>query len=108
MLLDTARLTEILGVQVPSGAGAVDGVTHDSREAGPGVAFVAVPGFKRDGISFAPEAVRRGSPLVVVEREIPGIPTAIVPDARRALAALAAAVYGDPSERMEVYGVTGT
>jgi len=108
VLLDTARLTEILGVQVPSGAGAVDGVTHDSREAGPGVAFVAVPGFKRDGISFAPEAVRRGSPLVVVEREIPGIPTAIVPDARKALAALAAAVYGDPSERMEVYGVTGT
>ncbi|MGI8912015.1 MAG: UDP-N-acetylmuramoyl-L-alanyl-D-glutamate--2,6-diaminopimelate ligase [Rubrobacteraceae bacterium] len=86
----------------------VGGVTHDSREAGPGVAFVAVPGFKRDGISFAPEAVRRGSPLVVAEREVSGAPTAIVPDARRALAALAAAVYGDPSERMEVYGVTGT
>jgi len=108
VLLDTVRLTEILGVPVPSGAGAVSGVTHDSREAGPGVAFVAVPGFKRDGISFAPEAVRWGSPLVVAEREIPGVPTAVVPDARRALAALAAAVYGDPSERMQVYGVTGT
>jgi len=108
VLLDAARLTEVLGVPAPSGAGAVGGVTHDSREAGPGVVFVAVPGFKQDGISFAPEAIRRGSPLVVAERELTGIPTSVVPDARRALAALAAAVYGNPSERMEVYGVTGT
>ncbi|MGI8859866.1 MAG: UDP-N-acetylmuramoyl-L-alanyl-D-glutamate--2,6-diaminopimelate ligase [Rubrobacteraceae bacterium] len=87
---------------------AVTGVTHDSREAGPGVAFVAVPGFKRDGTMFAAEAVRRGSPFAVAEREVSSVPTAVVPNAREALAALAAAVYGNPSERMEVYGVTGT
>jgi len=108
VVLDRTRLTEVLGVPAPPGAGAVSGVTHDSREAGPGVAFVAVPGFKRDGTGFAAEAVRRGSPLVVAERDVPGAPTAVVPDARSALAALATAVYGNPSERMEVYGVTGT
>jgi UDP-N-acetylmuramoyl-L-alanyl-D-glutamate--2,6-diaminopimelate ligase len=33
---------------------------------------------------------------------------AVVPDARAALAALACAVYGDPSHELEVYGITGT
>ena len=84
------------------------GVAYDSRSVKPGFAFVAVPGFKRDGAEFAPEAARRGASLVVAEREVPGLPTAVVRDARSALASLACAVFGDPSGDMEVYGVTGT
>jgi UDP-N-acetylmuramoyl-L-alanyl-D-glutamate--2,6-diaminopimelate ligase len=106
--VDRSELARILGADVPSGVRGVTGVTHDSRSVEPGFAFVAVPGFKRDGTEFAPEAVGRGAALVVAEREVPGAPTAVVPDARRALAALARAVYGDPSGRLEVYGVTGT
>jgi UDP-N-acetylmuramoyl-L-alanyl-D-glutamate--2,6-diaminopimelate ligase len=102
------KLEAVLGVEVPPGAEPVRGVTHDSRAVEPGYAFVGVPGFKRDGAEFAGEALRRGAALVVAEREVPGSPTAIVPDARAALAALARAVYGDPSAKMEVYGVTGT
>src|SRR5918997_426198 len=45
---------------------------------------------------------------VVAEREIPEAPTAVVPDVRYSLAALARALSGDPSRNMEVYGVTGT
>ena len=108
MVLDPTQLAEALGVPAPSGAGAVYGLTHDSREAGPGVAFVAVPGFKRDGTEFAADAIRRGAPLVVAEHAVPGAPTAVVPDARKALADLASAVYGNPSKRMKVYGITGT
>ena len=84
------------------------GVAHDSRSVEPGFAFVAASGFKRDGAEFVPEALRRGASLIVAEREIPGAPTAVVPDARASLAALARAVWGDPSRKMEVYGVTGT
>jgi UDP-N-acetylmuramoyl-L-alanyl-D-glutamate--2,6-diaminopimelate ligase len=105
MILDRSRLAEVLGVEVPSG---VRGVTHDSRRVESGFAFVAVPGFKRDGTEFVPEAFRRGASLVVAERDVPGVPTAVVGDARAALAALARAVYGDPSGSMRVYGVTGT
>lgn len=100
-----------MGVEPPGGAlpsGRVCGVTHDSRLAGPGVAFVAVPGFRRDGAEFVPEALARGAELAVAEREVPGHPVAVVPDARTALATLACAVYGDPSHDLEVYGVTGT
>lgn len=83
-------------------------MTHDSRYVEPGFAFVAVPGFRRDGTEFAPEAIRRGASLVVAERDVPGIPTAVVGDARGSLAVLAREVHGDPSRSMDVYGVTGT
>jgi UDP-N-acetylmuramoyl-L-alanyl-D-glutamate--2,6-diaminopimelate ligase len=108
MFLDRAKLTRVLGVEVPVSVRGVRNVTHDSRRARDGFAFVAIPGFKRDGTEFAPEAVRRGASLVVAERDVPGVATAVVGDARAALAALAVAVNGDPSGGMRVYGVTGT
>ena len=106
--MDRAELARVLGTEVPPGVRGVTGVAHDSRLVEPGFAFVAIPGFKRDGAKFAPDALRRGASLVVAEREIPDVPTAVVPDARYSLAALARAASGDPSRSMEVYGVTGT
>ena len=108
VILDRSELARILGADVPAGVRGVVGVAHDSRSVEPGFAFVAIPGFKRDGTGFAAEAVRRGASFVVAERAVPGVPTAVVPDARAALAALAREVHGDPSRSMEVYGVTGT
>jgi UDP-N-acetylmuramoyl-L-alanyl-D-glutamate--2,6-diaminopimelate ligase len=108
VILDRAQLTRVLGAEIPPGVEAVTGVAHDSRSVEPGFAFVAVSGFKRDGAEFAPDALRRGASLVVAEREIAGAPTAVVPDARYSLAALARAVWDDPSRKIEVYGVTGT
>ena len=96
-----------MGVRVPSGVEVV-GVAHDSRAVKPGFAFVAVSGFRRDGAEFAEEAVRNGAALVVAEREVSAGTSVVVPDARAALAGLAGAVFGDPSEKLEVYGVTGT
>ncbi|MCA3748739.1 MAG: UDP-N-acetylmuramoyl-L-alanyl-D-glutamate--2,6-diaminopimelate ligase, partial [Rubrobacter sp.] len=108
MIVERRELERVLGVEVPADVERIYGVTHDSREVRPGFAFVAVPGFKRDGVEFVPEAMRRGAALVVAEREVDGAPVAVVPDARAALAGLACAVYGHPSRGMEVYGVTGT
>ncbi|HEV2094742.1 MAG TPA: Mur ligase family protein, partial [Rubrobacter sp.] len=106
--LDPANLSRVLGVEVPPGVRSVSGVTHDSRAVRPGFAFVAIPGFRHDGALFAAEAARRGAALVVAERPVDGVPTAVVPDAREALAALARVVHGDPSAALAVYGVTGT
>jgi UDP-N-acetylmuramoyl-L-alanyl-D-glutamate--2,6-diaminopimelate ligase len=106
--LDRSELSRILGVDLPAGADTVIGVTHDSRAVEAGFAFVAVPGFRFDGVQFVPEALRRGASLIVAEREVPDTPTVVVPDARAALAELARAVHGHPSRELEVYGVTGT
>ncbi|MGF1472061.1 MAG: Mur ligase family protein, partial [Rubrobacteraceae bacterium] len=107
VILDADRLEKVLGVGVPVGV-EVAGVTHDSRAVGQGFAFVAVPGFRLDGAAFAREALDRGAALVVAEKMLPGAPSVVVPDARTALADLARAVFDDPSEKLEVYGVTGT
>jgi UDP-N-acetylmuramoyl-L-alanyl-D-glutamate--2,6-diaminopimelate ligase len=108
VILNRSELEELLQTRLPPGVEGISGVTHDSRAAGPGDAFVAVSGFKRDGAEFAPEAVRRGAVLVVAERELTGLPVVVVRDAREALARLAAAVCGHPSHRIPVYGITGT
>src|SRR5918997_1416458 len=56
-----------------------------------------------------PGAGGGGALFVVKERGFPGVvPAVVVPDSRAALAALAHAVFGEPSAQMSVYGVTGT
>ncbi|MDF8266041.1 UDP-N-acetylmuramoyl-L-alanyl-D-glutamate--2,6-diaminopimelate ligase [Luteipulveratus flavus] len=108
MLLDHAAVTEALGVAIPESVTSVSAVTHDSRDVVPGGAFVAIPGFLADGVDFVPQAMERGAALVIAERDVPGAPVAVVPDARRALARLAVEVTGRPSEKLTVYGITGT
>ena len=89
----------------------VTGVHFDSRDVAPGGVFVAVPGQRFDGVDFVDEALERGAALVVAEVGPPGPaprPWVRVPDARAALAALAAAFHGDPSRELRVVGITGT
>jgi len=89
----------------------VTGVACDSRRVRPGDVFVAVRGGAVNGEHFAPDAVRRGAVAVVAERRLdlaPQVTQFVVRDARRALAALASAFYGRPSEELHVVGITGT
>ena len=88
----------------------VTGVAHDSRQVEPGSVFIALRGKNADGLHFVPQALARGAAAVVAEAEPPADAGAwvVVPDARRALAALAAAFYGNPSRELRVIGITGT
>jgi UDP-N-acetylmuramoyl-L-alanyl-D-glutamate--2,6-diaminopimelate ligase len=89
----------------------VDAITYDSRSAGPGTVFVAVPGQHQDGHRFVEAALAQGALVAVVER-VPTGPDpgrlALVPDSRAALAVLAATFYGHPSRSVPVVGITGT
>jgi UDP-N-acetylmuramoyl-L-alanyl-D-glutamate--2,6-diaminopimelate ligase len=96
----------------------VSAVCYDSRRAGPGALFVAVPGFRTDGHDHIGEAAARGAIAVAVQADRPekwrgvveeqGLAAVVVVDTRRALAALAAAFYGHPGRKLRVVGVTGT
>ncbi len=92
----------------------VRGIRHDSRLVGPGDLFVAIPGHTVDGRRFIPDALQRGAVAVVRERGPDcSTPTTnvlhiTVEDARRALAELSAAFYGNPSENLFTVGITGT
>lgn len=88
----------------------VTGIAYDSRRVAPGEIFVALKGERTDGVQFAREALARGAVLVVAEAPPPEdeAPWCTVPDARRAMAALAAARYGHPSRDLVAVGITGT
>jgi UDP-N-acetylmuramoyl-L-alanyl-D-glutamate--2,6-diaminopimelate ligase len=76
---------------------------------GPGTLFFCVPGEKVDGHEFAAVTVEAGAVGLVVERELDlDVTQVVVPDARAAMALLAARFFGDPTEELRVVGVTGT
>ena len=87
----------------------VSGVRHDSREVEAGDLFVAIEGERTDGARFAADALARGAAALASQSRVPfEIPQLRVADARAALGALAAAVYGDPTRALRVVGLTGT
>ncbi len=87
----------------------VRGIKHDSRRCEAGDLFVAVAGASSDGADHVREAVARGAVAVLAERELPAaVPVLLAKDALRALAAIARALYDDPSSGLCVVGITGT
>ncbi len=94
--LTVAEIAEITGAACDPGAdlaAVVSGpVVIDSRQAGPGSLFAALPGTRADGHDFAPAAAAAGA--AVLASRPAGVPGLIVPDVPAALAALARAVTG--------------
>jgi UDP-N-acetylmuramoyl-L-alanyl-D-glutamate--2,6-diaminopimelate ligase len=105
-LLSAARV----GAEVRGDADVeISDLAYDSRHAGPGTLYFCVTGLSRDGHEFAGEAVEAGAAALVVERPLDlGVPEIEVANARAAMAPLAAAFWGDPTEDLTVIGVTGT
>jgi UDP-N-acetylmuramoyl-L-alanyl-D-glutamate--2,6-diaminopimelate ligase len=96
---------------------AVSGVEYDSRRVEPGSLFVAMRGETTDGNRYIEQAVARGAVAVVTDSAAAYDATANgpldvavveVPHGRRALATIAANVFGHPEQRLRLSGVTGT
>ncbi len=87
----------------------VTALHYRSQDVQPGGVFVAMRGRSADGHDFIADARQRGALAVVTEKPVPGAGVVVtVPDTRWALAVLAAAFYGHPSEQLTVIAVTGT
>ncbi len=91
----------------------IRGIRYDSRQIVPGDLFVALRGTDSDGHAFIERAVALGASALLVE-SIPeatirgDVPTARVPDCRRALAPIAERFFGKPADELTLIGVTGT
>jgi UDP-N-acetylmuramoyl-L-alanyl-D-glutamate--2,6-diaminopimelate ligase len=86
-------------------------MTYDSRQAAPGVLFVALRGTKTDGHEFIHRALDAGACAIVAENPPfaeSATPWIHVPDAREALARLSARFFAEPSKDLMVSAVTGT
>ncbi len=85
----------------------------DSRAVRPGALFVALRGVNHDGHDYLPDALTRGAVALLVESAPPGFhageaPLCHVGDTRRALAPISTAFFGEPSDDLELVGITGT
>lgn len=84
-------------------------VTHDSREVVAGSLFCCVRGRLHDGHDHAADAARQGAVALLCDHPVPvDVPQLVVEDVRVAMSRAAALVWGSPSTKLKVVGVTGT
>lgn len=86
----------------------------NSRQIQPGDTFVAYPGTQCDGRDFIPQALAKGANAVLWEAEnfewnnawnLANLPIVAL---RQRAGEIAASVYGAPSQKLAVIGITGT
>ena len=92
----------------------VQNLVVDSRlikKGEPGVAFLALKGSNNDGHSYIPHLVEIGVKAFIVSDDI-SVPEDVsvvkVEDTRTALSDISSVFYEEPSEKLNVIGVTGT
>jgi UDP-N-acetylmuramoyl-L-alanyl-D-glutamate--2,6-diaminopimelate ligase len=121
---ELAELAELAGARplpaAAAGGSGVDvrvtGVTLRAQEVRPGDLFAALPGSRTHGADFAERALAAGAVALLSDPDgaarpaVPrsGVPVLVVTDPRAVLGRVAARVYGDPTARLPVLGVTGT
>jgi UDP-N-acetylmuramoyl-L-alanyl-D-glutamate--2,6-diaminopimelate ligase len=111
-------LAELLGVgrteSIGSGLGILSGVTLDSRAVKPGDLYAALPGTRTHGAAYSDQAVAAGAVAILTDPDgrdraaRTGVPVFVVSSPRDRLGDVSCWIYGDPSHRMTMIGVTGT
>ncbi len=89
----------------------IAGITNDSRKIRPGYLYVAIKGYKTDGHNFIKKSLECGAQAIVSEKKISlnqNIPQIIVRNTRKALSYLSCCFYNNPSQNINVIGITGT
>lgn len=90
----------------------ITGIESDSRKVEKGFLFVAVKGTATDGHQYIETAIEKGAAAIVCEVMPEQLNEAVtyvqVADSNLALAMLASAFNGYPSEQLKLVGVTGT
>ncbi|MBF6239553.1 UDP-N-acetylmuramoyl-L-alanyl-D-glutamate--2,6-diaminopimelate ligase [Nocardia otitidiscaviarum] len=92
----------------------VTGIEQRSNAVRPGDLFAGLAGERAHGARFAHDAVARGAVAVLTDAagaDLIGaieVPVLVRDDPRAVLGALSSALYGDPSRRLRIIGITGT
>lgn len=91
----------------------VTGLTANSRHVQQGDVFVALRGRQHDARHFIPQAITQGAVAVLCQSDEPStehadIPIINIADLPQRLGEIAARFYGQPSQDLTVFAVTGT
>ena len=106
-LINNIDYIEILNMDDLTGD--IDGISYDSKLVKPRDIFVCLVGEHVDGHEFAEEAIASGARICVVERRLNSkIPQIVVESTSEMLAKISNIFYSEPSEKLNIIGVTGT
>jgi len=90
----------------------IKGITNDSKKVKSGDIFVAIKGYTNDGHNFIENALANGASAVLCDHVPENVKDKgnfiVVENPRQSMAVAANIIYGRPSERMNIVGVTGT
>lgn len=94
---------------------AIEDIALDSRQLGPGGLFIACQGARVHGLDFAKQALKAGSVAIVYDAStataVPesfDLPLIAVPELASKLGIIANRFFAEPSQALDVIGVTGT
>ena len=105
-LLTGLEIEEIIGsIELP-----IKEIAYDSRKSSKNSLFICIEGFKTDGHLYIKDAIINGAVAIIVNRSIhlEGVTVIRVKDTRNAMAVIASHFYHDPSNTLEIIGITGT
>ena len=107
-IISGISITEVLGNTDKD----IQGIHIDSRKIEPGHLFVAVRGTQTDGHAYIDKAIEKGASAIVCETLPEDLREDIiymkVENTEDAVGKLATTFYGNPTDKLELIGVTGT
>ena len=107
-LLKLAGKYEIVGNEETN----VNGIEIDSRNIKEGNAFIAIIGTQADGHNYIGKAIELGAKTIICEKlpetTVEGITYVTISDTEDAVGKIATTFYGNPTEKLDLVGVTGT
>ena len=87
----------------------IGSIHYRAQDVQPGGLFVAIKGLSADGHDFIDEALTRGASAIVTQKPVKSESIIIeVENTRKALAAISARFFLNPSEKLFLIGITGT
>ncbi len=89
----------------------IKNINYDSRKIKEGDVFVCIKGFASDGHKFIDSAIEKGAKVIICEDDVlinNDVTVIKFKDTRKALANIGAKYYDNPSEKLNIIGITGT
>ncbi|MCM3397314.1 UDP-N-acetylmuramoyl-L-alanyl-D-glutamate--2,6-diaminopimelate ligase [Oceanobacillus profundus] len=89
----------------------IKAIAYDSRNVTKDGIFVAISGFQFDGHAFIHNAIKQGASVIISEKAITvdkGVTVLKVANSRNALANVSSNFYNNPTENLNLIGITGT
>lgn len=89
----------------------INDICYNSKKVKENDAFIALVGHNMDGHNYISDAITNGAKVIFVEKDIQldnDVTVIKLDDTRRSLALLSSNLFGNPSKKLKMIGITGT